>query len=315
MNESTVYPGVTEEICAPVLEQTSGLRAGVDFFLGYSPERINPGDREHRFENVIKIVAGQNEATLERLARVYGSVIKAGVYRAPSIKVAEAAKAIENTQRDVNIALMNEFAVIFDRIGIRTSEVLDAAATKWNFLRFSPGLVGGHCIGVDPYYLTTKAAELGYQPQLILSGRRVNDTLAQFVAQRTVKLLATANRGLGQKARVAILGLSFKENVGDMRNSRVPDIVTELGKFGVEVFVHDPLVDAADAWETYGIRLALWNELEKLDALVYAVGHDTYAKKSVRELIAPLRKDGVLVDIKSLLDPAKLPETLHYWSL
>ncbi len=313
--ESTVYPGVTEEICGPVLENVSGMRCGTDFFLGYSPERINPGDKVHRFDNVIKIVAGQDEATLERLATVYGSVIDAGVHRAPSIKVAEAAKALENTQRDLNIALMNELARIFDRIGIRTADVIEAAATKWNFLRFTPGLVGGHCIGVDPYYLTTKAEELGYQPRVILAGRRINDTLSVFIAQKTVKLLAEANGSNGNQSRVAILGLSFKENVSDLRNSKVPGIVTELNHFGINPLVHDPLVDAKEAWDEYQIRLAPWQELGRLDAIIYAVGHDYYTKKPVPELVDLVREDGVIVDIKSLLDPTSLPSKLQYWSL
>src|SRR5690606_9379744 len=225
--ESTVYPGVTEEVCGPVLERVSGLKAGVDFTLGYSPERINPGDREHTFERITKVVSGQDAATLDRVAAVYGAVVTAGVHRAPSIKVAEAAKVLEDTQRDLNIALMNELPLIFDRLGIRTRDVLDAAATKWNFLRFAPGLVGGHCIGVDPYYLTTKAEELGYQPQVILSGRRINNGVGAFVAQRTMKMLSRAGVPLN-RARVGILGLTFKENVPDLRNSRIPDIVNEL---------------------------------------------------------------------------------------
>src|SRR5580765_1135972 len=244
--ESTVYPGVTEEVCGPLLDQGSGLRNGTDYFLGYSPERINPGDKEQTFDKILKVVSGQTPETLERVARVYGSVVTAGVHKAPSIKVAEAAKVIENTQRDLNIALMNELALIFDRMGIQTRDVLAAAGTKWNFLKFSPGLVGGHCIGVDPYYLTTKAEELGYQPQVILAGRRINNDMGPFVAQKTIKMLIHADRQV-KGARVGVLGLTFKENVADIRNSKVPDIVKELRQFGIEPRVHDPMADGDEA--------------------------------------------------------------------
>src|SRR5262245_40332840 len=240
--ESTVYPGVTEEVCGPILDERSGLRNGVDYFLGYSPERINPGDKEHTFEKIMKVVSGQTPETLDRVARVYASVVTAGVHKAASIKVAEAAKVIENTQRDLNIALMNELALIFDRLGIRTADVLAAARTKWNFLPFSPGLVGGHCIGVDPYYLTTKAEQLGYQPEVILAGRRINDAMGAHVAQRLVKLLVHADRPV-KGARVGVLGLTFKENVRDLRNSKVPDIVAELRQFAIDPLVHDPIAD------------------------------------------------------------------------
>jgi UDP-N-acetyl-D-galactosamine dehydrogenase len=241
--ESTVYPGVTEEICGPVLAKVSGLKQGIDFKLGYSPERINPGDKAHSLEKIVKVVAGEDAETLERVARVYKTIIDAGVYRSPSIKVAEAAKVIENTQRDLNIALMNELALICDRLGLSTRDILAAANTKWNFLPFTPGLVGGHCIGVDPYYLTTKAEEVGYHPQVILAGRRINDSMGAYLGQRLVKLLVQANLST-KGARVGILGLTFKENVPDLRNSRVPDIVTELRQFGIEPLVHDSLADA-----------------------------------------------------------------------
>jgi UDP-N-acetyl-D-galactosamine dehydrogenase len=312
--ESTVYPGVTEEVCGPVLEEVSGLRAGQDFFLGYSPERINPGDKEHTFERIIKVVSGQDAATLERVATVYGAVVTAGVHRASSIKVAEAAKVIENTQRDLNIALMNELALIFDRIGIRTRDVLDAAGTKWNFMRFAPGLVGGHCIGVDPYYLTTKAEELGYLPEVILAGRRINNNVGTYVAQRTMKMLSTAGVTL-KGARVAICGLTFKENVPDLRNSRVPDIIDELGQFGVTAMVHDPMGDPREALEEYGVSLRPWDEIADLDAMIYAVSHDYYRSMGQEALLSRIREGGVIVDVKSTLDPDRLSRGLHYWSL
>lgn len=270
--ESTVYPGVTEEICGPRIERVSGLKQGVDFKLGYSPERINPGDREHFLTDVVKVVSGQDEETLETVAEVYGSIIGAGIFRASSIKVAEAAKVIENTQRDLNIALMNELAIIFDRMNISTRDVLEAASTKWNFLRFSPGLVGGHCIGVDPYYLTAKAQQLGYHPQVILAGRRINDTMGAYVAQRVVKAMVNEGKVL-KGSRVAILGLTFKENVSDLRNSRVPDIVNELREFGVQPLVHDPLGDPQLAEREYNIRLCEFEEVKDLDALILAVAH------------------------------------------
>ena len=311
--ESTVYPGVTEELCGPWLEAASGLRAGADFHLGYSPERINPGDRQHRLETITKVVAGQDAATLERVAKVYGAVVRAGLHRAPSIKVAEAAKVIENTQRDLNIALMNELSLIFDRLGIRTHDVLAAAGTKWNFLPFTPGLVGGHCIGVDPYYLTAKAESVGYHPQVILAGRRINDGMGAFIAQKLVKLLAAADVPL-RSARVAILGLTFKENVADLRNSRVPDICRELTEFGIEALVHDPLADAATARAAYGLGLTPLEDLGELDALILAVPHKSYREAAAR-LPTLLRPHGILIDIKATLDPSALPPTLTYWSL
>ncbi len=312
--ESTVYPGVTEEICGPILARTSGLRQGIDFKLGYSPERINPGDQEHTLEKIVKVVAAEDAATLERVAQVYATIIAAGVYRAPSIKVAEAAKVIENTQRDLNIALMNELALICDRLQIRTHDVLQAARTKWNFLPFTPGLVGGHCIGVDPYYLTAKAEELGYHPQVILAGRRINDSMGAYIGQRVIKLLVQANRPLPE-ARIGILGLTFKENVADLRNSRVPDIVRELQEFGLAPLVHDPLANPQEAEHEYGIQLAPWEQLTDLDGLIVAVNHRFYLEQPPTDLWQRLRPGGVFVDIKSSFHPTELPPGLHYWSL
>ena len=267
----------------------------------------------HRLETITKVVAGQDAATLERVAKVYGAVVRAGLHRAPSIKVAEAAKVIENTQRDLNIALMNELSLIFDRLGIRTHDVLAAAGTKWNFLPFTPGLVGGHCIGVDPYYLTAKAESVGYHPQVILAGRRINDGMGAFIAQKLVKLLAAADVPL-RSARVAILGLTFKENVADLRNSRVPDICRELTEFGIEALVHDPLADAATARAAYGLGLTPLEDLGELDALILAVPHKSYREAAAR-LPTLLRPHGILIDIKATLDPSALPPTLTYWSL
>ncbi len=313
--ESTVYPGVTEDICGPVLAKASGLKQGVDFKLGYSPERINPGDKQHTLERITKVVSGEDAETLERVATTYGAVIEAGVFKAASIKVAEAAKVIENTQRDLNIALMNELAIIFDRMGIRTRDVLAAAATKWNFLKFSPGLVGGHCIGVDPYYLTMKAQQLGYQPEVILAGRRINNNMGPFVAQRLVKLLVHA--GIPVKgAKVGVLGLTFKENVSDIRNSKVPDIIKELAEFGIQACIHDPLADAAETRHEYGLELSKWEELDGLDALVVAVPHKAYAEMSGEALAKRLKPGGVLIDVKSMVDPATLPAgRVTYWCL
>jgi UDP-N-acetyl-D-galactosamine dehydrogenase len=313
--ESTVYPGVTEEVCGPLLERSSGLRRGADFTVGYSPERINPGDKEHTLARVRKVVSGEDAATLERVAAAYTAIVDAGVHRAPSIKVAEAAKVIENTQRDLNIALMNELAIIFDRIGIRTSDVLEAAATKWNFIPFRPGLVGGHCIGVDPYYLTTKAQQLGYQPEVILAGRRINNNMGPYIAQRVVKLLIDADVTV-KGARVGILGLTFKENCNDIRNSKVPDIVRELRQFGIDPRVHDPVVDPEEARRQYGLRVLPVEELVGLDALVLAVPHDWYLTHLGPPAVAAMVRDGgVLVDVKSVLSPAAVEPRLHYWSV
>ena len=313
--ESTVYPGITEEICGPILAQVSGLRQGIDFKLGYSPERINPGDREHTLEKIVKVVSAEDPQTLERVARVYEAIIEAGVYRAPSIKTAEAAKVIENIQRDLNIALMNELALIFDRINLRTADVLACASTKWNFLLFKPGLVGGHCIGVDPYYLTAIAEKLGYHSEVILAGRRINDGMGAYLAQRLIKLLATLGDMPLKAARVGILGLTFKENVRDLRNSRVPDIVMELKQFGIEPLVHDPLADAGEAKREYGIELVNWKEFFDLDALVLAVMHRHYLEMPTPQLFKCMRSRGILMDVKSALDPAQLPPQITYWSL
>lgn len=312
--ESTVYPGVTEDICGPLLERGSGLCRGRDFKVGYSPERINPGDREHGLDRIIKVVSGEDPHTLERVARLYEAVTQAGVHRAPSIKVAEAAKVIENTQRDLNIALMNELALIFDRMGISTREVLDAAATKWNFLPFKPGLVGGHCIGVDPYYLTTKAQELGYHPEVILAGRRINDGMGSFIAQKTAKLLATTGKRL-DTARVAILGITFKEDIPDIRNSRVPDIVVELSQFGIHALIHDPLADADEVTHEYGLALCQQHELRDLDAVVIAVAHASFHTLLQADLLPSLPSGCVVVDVKGLLKPELVDNRLTYWCL
>lgn len=311
--ESTVYPGLTEDICGRWLEEISGLCRGVDFKLGYSPERINPGDKEHTLVKITKVVSGEDTETLQIVSDVYGAVIEAGVYQATSIKVAEAAKVIENTQRDLNIALMNELAIIFDRMNISTKEVLDAAATKWNFLRFSPGLVGGHCIGVDPYYLTTKAEQLGYHPQVILAGRRINDGMGAWVAQRVIKLMVTSGVQI-KGARVGVLGITFKENVSDIRNSRVPDIIRELKEFGVTPVVHDPLADPEKVHEEYKLDLASWTALRELDAIILAVAHAQFVKMAPAALLAGLRRGGVVADIKAVLRGKELPEAA-YWSL
>lgn len=312
--ESTVYPGVTEDICGPEIELASGLVRGRDFKLGYSPERVNPGDRDHSLDNVVKIVSGEDDETLDLVAQVYGAIVKVGVHRSSSIKVAEAAKVVENTQRDLNIALMNELAIIFDRMNVRTSEVLAAASTKWNFLRFSPGLVGGHCIGVDPYYLTSKAEQLGYMPEVILAGRRVNDEMGHFIAQRTVKLMARSGVQI-TRARVGILGLTFKENVSDVRNSRVPSIVAELQSFNMDVLVHDPRADNGSVHEEYGIGLVSWDEITEVDALIFAVAHKELLTRPSEELWTKIRGNGVFVDVKSVIDRNNIPERVSYWSL
>ena len=315
--ESTVYPGVTEDVCGPILERESGLKRGVDFKLGYSPERINPGDADHVLERITKVVSGEDSETLDRVAAAYSAIILAGVHRAPSIKVAEAAKVIENTQRDLNIALMNELAIIFDRMGIRTGDVLAAAGTKWNFLKFKPGLVGGHCIGVDPYYLTMKAQQLGYQPEVILAGRRINNNMGLFVAQKIVKLLIDADITV-KGARVGILGLTFKEDCNDLRNSKVPDIRRELAQFGITAMVHDPTASPPDALHEYGIRLAALDEMVRLDALVLAVSHKAYLQLGPERLCGMMKEGGVLVDVKSALDPARVASQgrgVRYWSL
>jgi len=303
--ESTVYPGATEEVCIPVLERESGLKWKQDFFVGYSPERINPGDKEHTLTKILKIVSGDTPETLDAVAKLYERIVEPGVHRASSIKAAEAAKVIENTQRDLNIALMNELAIIFDKIGIDTSEVLEAAGTKWNFLKFKPGLVGGHCIGVDPYYLTHKAEMLGYHPQVILAGRRINDGMAKFIAEQTIKQMIAAGSHV-KGARVNVLGLTFKENCGDLRNSKVIDIIRELQTYGVDVFVSDPQAESEEATHEYGVRLTPWAELPKADAIVAAVSHREFLALSVAELTDKLVPDGVFVDVKAAFDAAAL---------
>ena len=312
--ESTVYPGLTREVCGPLLAKASGLTQGVDFTLGYSPERINPGDKQHRLETIVKIVAGEDAQTLERVAAVYQRIVPAGLHHAASIEIAEAAKVIENTQRDLNIALMNELAIIFDRLGIPTREVLSAAGTKWNFLPFTPGLVGGHCIGVDPYYLTARAEASGYYPQVILSGRRINDGMGGFIAQRLVKLLIAAERPV-KGARIGIVGLAFKENVPDLRNSRVPDIVAELHDFGITARIADPLADPDEARREYGIDLVPLDNFGGLDGLVLAVPHRVLREAGWDRLFAAVAPGGVFVDVKSAIARDRVPPAIRYWSL
>ncbi len=312
--ESTVHPGATEEICGPELEKVSGLRCGVDFKLGYSPERINPGDREHPLEKIVKIVSGQDEASLEVIAGVYEQIIDAGVHRASSIKVAEAAKVLENTQRDINIALMNEMSKICDLVGIRTSEVLAAAGTKWNFLKFSPGLVGGHCIGVDPYYLTSKAQELGYHPEVILSGRRINDGMASHVASRVVQTLARNGR-LNATIRVGILGMTFKENVPDIRNSKVVDLYNALGAYGITPVACDPMVDPEQMDHEYGIKLVERDQFRDMDVLILAVPHRETMDSIWDDLPTLVKSGGMVCDLKSVLDSKRLQPDLLYWTL
>ena len=313
--ESTVYPGATEEICVPLLEQASGLRWRDDFHVGFSPERINPGDREHTLTTILKVVSGDDADTLEQIAGLYESIVKAGVYRASSIKVAEAAKVIENTQRDLNIALMNELAIIFDMIGIDTLEVLKAAGTKWNFLPFRPGLVGGHCIGVDPYYLAHKADMLGYHPQVILAGRRINDGMAKFVAEKTVKEIIKA--GIHVKGcKVNVLGLTFKEDCPDLRNSKVADVITELRTYGVDVHVHDPLADADEALHEYGVRLERWEDLPRADAIIAAVSHAELVARPLSQLVAKVARNGCFIDVKSRFAQGELEaQGLSVWRL
>jgi UDP-N-acetyl-D-glucosamine/UDP-N-acetyl-D-galactosamine dehydrogenase len=305
--ESTVYPGATEEVCIPLLEKTSGMKWKDDFHVGFSPERINPGDKEHRLTTILKVVSGDDDETLDRVASLYESVVTAGVHRASSIKVAEAAKVIENTQRDLNIALMNELAIIFDKIDIDTLEVLKAAGTKWNFLPFRPGLVGGHCIGVDPYYLTHKAEMVGYHPQVILAGRRINDGMAKFVAEKTVKSMIS--NGFHVKgSKVNVIGLTFKENCPDLRNSKVADIVHELESYGCDVHVHDPVADAEEAQHEYGIKLESWESLPQADALIMAVPHQEVLARSLVDIEAKLNESGCFIDVKSQFDPKAIRE-------
>ena len=313
--ESTVYPGATEEVCVPILEQASGMRWRKDFHVGYSPERINPGDKEHTLTRILKVVSGDTPETLEKVAALYQSIVTARVYRASSIKVAEAAKVIENTQRDLNIALMNELAILFDRIGIDTLEVLQAAGTKWNFLPFRPGLVGGHCIGVDPYYLTHKADRLGYHPQVILAGRRINDGMGKFIAEQTVKHMIR-NGSQVKGSHVNVLGLTFKENCVDIRNTRVIDVVHELRSYGIEVHVHDPLSDAGEARHEYGLELEPWDALPRADAVVVAVAHKQFVARPLADYLGKVKEKGCFIDVKSKFDMAALRQAgLTVWRL
>jgi UDP-N-acetyl-D-galactosamine dehydrogenase len=310
-----VYPGATEEVCVPILEKASGMRWRQDFHVGYSPERINPGDKEHTFAKITKVVSGDDEDTLEQVAALYGAVVKAGVYRASSIKVAEAAKVIENTQRDLNIAFVNELSIIFEKLGLDTVEVLKAAGTKWNFLPFRPGLVGGHCIGVDPYYLTHKAELLGYHPQVILAGRRINDGMGSHIARKAIQQMIHAGRNI-KGARVNVLGLTFKEDVPDIRNSKVADILHELREFGVEAHVHDPLASSEDALHEYGVKLRSWDELPAADALILAVSHKRFLETPVQEYLKKIVRGGCIIDVKAVLDaPAFRREGLRVWRL
>jgi UDP-N-acetyl-D-galactosamine dehydrogenase len=313
--ESTVYPGATEEVCVPILERCSGMRWKQDFHVGYSPERINPGDKEHSFSKITKVVSGDDDATLEAVADLYASVVKAGVYRASSIKVAEAAKVIENTQRDLNIAFVNELAIIFDKLGIDTHEVLNAAGTKWNFLPFRPGLVGGHCIGVDPYYLTHKAELAGYHPEVILAGRRINDGMGAYVARKCIQQMIHQGRNI-LGAKVNILGLTFKENCKDIRNSKVIDVIRELEQFGVECHVHDPEADPAETLHEYGIKLCAWDELPAADALILAVAHKGFLELPPSDFLEKIVPQGCLVQVKAALDPAPFKrEGVRVWRL
>lgn len=314
--ESTVYPGVTEGICVPILEEESGLKFGKDFTVGYSPERINPGDREHTIETTIKIVSASDIKTLNLLTQIYGKVVKAGIHQVSSIKVAEAAKVIENTQRDINIALINELSIIFNKMGIDTLEVLETAGTKWNFLPFRPGLVGGHCIGVDPYYLTFKAESLGYHPQVILAGRRINDGMGKYIAEQTIKMLIAADKHV-KNAKVAILGLTFKENIPDLRNTKVADIINELKDYGSSVIIHDPHAGAEEAYRQYGLKLQPLNQIRGVDAVILAVAHRKYQELGLRK-IAALCSDGdsPVVDVKGIFNHEEAKKlNINYWRL
>jgi len=313
--ESTVYPGATEEVCIPVLERESGFHWKRDFFVGYSPERINPGDREHTLTKILKIVSADTPETLEKVAAIYERIIVPGVHRASCIKTAEAAKVIENTQRDLNIALMNELSIIFGKLGIDTTEVLQAAGTKWNFLKFSPGLVGGHCIGVDPYYLTHKADMLGYHPQVILAGRRINDGMAKYIAEQTIKNMIAAGSHI-KGARVNVLGLTFKENCGDLRNSKVADVIRELQSYGVELSVHDPYADPEEALHEYGVKLIRWEELPEAEAIVAAVSHRQLISLSVEDFQEKLIEGGCFMDVKASFDTIALASAgFRVWRL
>lgn len=308
--ESTVYPGVTEEFCGPLLQKLSGLECGKDFFLGYSPERINPGDKNNRLENIVKIVSGQTPETTEKIKDVYGLIIDAGLHIAPSIKVAEAAKVIENTQRDLNIALMNELAIIFDKLDIKTSDVLEAAGTKWNFLKFSPGLVGGHCIGVDPYYLTAKAEAVGYHPEVILAGRRINDGMGDFIVNKIIKMMIAQEISI-RSAKIGILGLTFKENVPDLRNSKVPDIIKGFKEYGLECLINDPHANKKEALKEYDITLSDLSDFEQLDVLIVAVPHEDYKDLPAATLTNMLAKNSVVYDVKSIFEASDFPNSSY----
>ena len=313
--ESTVYPGATEEVCVPILEEESGLVWKKDFHVGYSPERINPGDKEHTLTKIKKVVSGDDTETLAAVAALYESIVTAGVHRTGSIKEAEAAKVIENIQRDINIALINELSIIFDKLDIDTVNVLEAAGSKWNFLRFSPGLVGGHCIGVDPYYLTHKAELVGYHPEIILAGRRINDNMGKFIAEKTVKMMIAAGSHI-KESRVGVLGLTFKENCPDLRNSRVPDIVAELATYGIEVLVHDSMAEPDEARAFYGVDLVSFDHLESLDALVVAVAHSFYGEQGLDTVAGKVVPGGCLIDVKSMFDPEKVAKmNVNFWRL
>ncbi len=313
--ESTVYPGATEEVCVPVLEQASGMKWKAHFNIGYSPERINPGDKEHTLTTTVKVVSGDSPETLDKVADLYEKVVTAGVHRVSSVKVAEAAKVIENTQRDINIALMNELALIFNMMGIDTLEVLEAAGSKWNFLPFRPGLVGGHCIGVDPYYLTYKAEMLGYHPDVILAGRRINDSMGKFIAEQTIKQMIAAGSQI-RGAKVNVLGITFKENVPDLRNSKVVDLIRELEAYGVEVHVHDPVADPLEALHEYGLELQDWEALPKADAIVAAVAHQSFLSMPLAAYREILAADACFIDVKSQFDAATLRDLgLRVWRL
>ena len=315
--ESTVYPGATEEVCLPILERESGMKCGIDFKIGYSPERVNPADKVNTLTKIKKITSGMDKESSERIAEVYGSIIEAGIHRASSIKVAEAAKVIENSQRDINIAFINELAMIFDRIGIDTLEVLEAAGTKWNFLPYRPGLVGGHCIGVDPYYLADKANELGYHAQVILAGRRINDGMAKFVAEKTIKKLINANIRV-KGADILVMGLTFKENCPDLRNSKVNDIILELKEYGVNVHVVDPMADKLEAKKEYGINLENSKDIKNMDAIIVAVGHKEYRDMDIKELHQYYNKvysKPLLIDVKSIFNKEEAEKDFDYWRL
>ena len=313
--ESTVYPGATEEICIPVLEKFSGLRWKQDFHIGYSPERINPGDKQHTLTSIMKVVSGDDESSLEKVAQLYESIVTAGVYRAASIKVAEAAKVIENTQRDLNIALMNELSIIFDKLDIDTLDILEAAGTKWNFLPFRPGLVGGHCIGVDPYYLTHKAEMIGYIPQVILAGRRINDNMAKYVAEQTIKQIIKAGFNV-RGAKVNVLGLAFKEDCPDLRNSKVIDVIRELEDYGIEIHVCDPVTEADEALHEYGIALESWENLPRAEAMIVAVSHEEFLTKTIPDFQAKIVENGCFIDVKSKFSQSALQQAgIHVWRL